>query len=174
MGGAIRVDSEPGRGSTFSFTVRVAPAAADEAASAPVSAVSESGAPASGSLRILLADDNAVNQKLVVRILEKLGHVTTPVSDGRQAVEAARRGEFDLILMDVEMPEMDGFQATALIRAAEGPRRVPIVAMTAHAMAGDRQRCIDAGMDDYLSKPIEREALAAMLARFHPAAEPAR
>jgi len=174
MGGAIRVDSEPGQGSTFSFTVRVAPAAADEAASAPVSAVSESGAPASGSLRILLADDNAVNQKLVVRILEKLGHVTTPVSDGRQAVEAARRGEFDLILMDVEMPEMDGFQATALIRTAEGPRRVPIVAMTAHAMAGDRQRCIDAGMDDYLSKPIEREALAAMLARFHPAAEPAR
>jgi CheY-like chemotaxis protein len=89
------------------------------------------------------------------------------VNDGRQAVEAARAGGFDLILMDVEMPDVDGFEATALIRATERSRqRVPIIAMTAHAMSGDRERCLDAGMDDYLSKPIARNELAAMLAKF--------
>ncbi|MGA2183150.1 MAG: ATP-binding protein [Bryobacteraceae bacterium] len=173
MGGDIRVESKPGEGSTFSFTVHASPVTASAAASVATS----SGSCTAGAepqeprqLRILLADDNAVNQKLVTRVLEKLGHVATVVNDGREAVEAARTGCFDLILMDVEMPEVDGFEATALIRATEySRRRVPIIAMTAHAMSGDRQRCLDAGMDDYLSKPIARNELAAMLTKFVPA-----
>ena len=173
MGGDIRVESKPGEGSTFSFTVRVSPVTESAAASG----VTTPGSCAAGAeqheprqLRILLADDNAVNQKLVTRVLEKFGHVATVVNDGREAVEAARLGCFDLILMDVEMPEVDGFEATALIRATEhSRRRVPIIAMTAHAMSGDRQRCLDAGMDDYLSKPIARNELAAMLTKFVPA-----
>jgi signal transduction histidine kinase/CheY-like chemotaxis protein len=173
MGGDIGVKSKPGEGSTFSFTVRLSPVSQGTAASGATSPCL--GAPGAErqephGLRILLADDNPVSQKLVSRVLDKFGHVATVVNNGREAAEAARTGSFDLVLMDVEMPEVDGFEATALIRAAEhSRRRVPIIAMTAHAMTGDRQRCLDAGMDDYLSKPIARNELAAMLAKFFPA-----
>jgi signal transduction histidine kinase/DNA-binding NarL/FixJ family response regulator len=173
MGGDIGVESQPGKGSTFSFTVRVSPVTCHAEASGALSP----GSFAAGAepqkprtLRILVADDNPVNQKLVSRVLDKFGHAATVVNNGGEAVEAARSGSFDLVLMDVEMPEMDGFEATALIRRAEqSRRRVPIIAMTAHAMSGDRQRCLDAGMDDYLSKPIARNELAAMLTKFFPA-----
>lgn len=173
MGGDIRVESKPGQGSTFYFSVRVS----SVTQSATASSTRSPGLCVSGSvqreprrLRILLADDNPVNQKVVSRVLEKFGHAPTVANNGHEAVEAARTGTFDLVLMDVEMPEMDGFEATALIRAMEHScRGVPIVAMTAHAMSGDRQRCLDAGMDDYLSKPIARNELAAILAKFCPA-----
>jgi signal transduction histidine kinase/CheY-like chemotaxis protein len=173
MGGDIRVESKPGEGSTFSFTVRVSPVSpstAPSGATLPGLGASDGERQEPRGLRILLADDNPVNQKLVNRLLDKCGHVVTVVNNGREAVEAARTEAFDLVLMDVEMPEVDGFEATALIRAMEQPRqRVPIIAMTAHAMSGDRQRCLDAGMDDYLSKPIARDELAAMLTKFFPA-----
>lgn len=117
-------------------------------------------APAS-SLRILLAEDNEVNQRLAMRLLEKNGHRIAVVSNGRQAVAALEKNTFDLVLMDVQMPEMDGLEATTLIRERERGtgRHVPIIAMTACAMKGDRERCLDAGMDSYISKPIEAQEL---------------
>ena len=116
-------------------------------------------------LRILLAEDNAVNQRVVVRLLEKQKHQMTVTNDGAQALAAFDRGTFDLVLMDVQMPEMDGFEATRLIREREAGsgKRTPIVAMTAHAMKGDRERCIAAGMDDYVSKPVQRAELMRVL-----------
>jgi CheY-like chemotaxis protein len=113
-------------------------------------------------LRILLAEDNAVNQQVASRILERRGHAVTVVGDGRAAVTALGDGHtFDLVLMDVQMPEMDGLAATAAVRARErgSGGHVPIVAMTAHAMEGDRERCLAAGMDGYVSKPVEAEGL---------------
>jgi two-component system, sensor histidine kinase and response regulator len=118
-----------------------------------------------GRLQILLAEDNAVNQTLAVRQLEKRGYAVTVAGDGRAAVAALEKQFFDLILMDVQMPEMDGFQATAAIRAKEQPggRRQPIIAMTAHALKGDQDRCIAAGMDGYVSKPIRTADLFAAI-----------
>src|SRR6185295_3976736 len=106
--------------------------------------------------KILLAEDNPVNQKLVMRILEKRGHTVRVAGDGRRAVEAFAAESFDLVLMDVQMPEMDGFEATAVIRGLEHSTggHVPIVALTAHALKGDDERCASAGMDAYLTKPI--------------------
>ncbi|HTJ97612.1 MAG TPA: response regulator, partial [Rhodocyclaceae bacterium] len=113
------------------------------------------------SLDILLAEDNPINQTLALRMLEKLGHHTHVVANGQAAVDAVSRHAYDVILMDVQMPVMGGFEATAAIRELELglDRRTPIVAMTAHAMAGDRERCLAAGMDDYVSKPIQTSAL---------------
>jgi signal transduction histidine kinase/CheY-like chemotaxis protein/ligand-binding sensor domain-containing protein len=112
--------------------------------------------PASASRKILLAEDSPVNRTVAVRLLEKRGHRVSVATNGREAVEAAQREPFDLVLMDVQMPEMDGFEATAMIRQSESGagRHLPIFALTAHAMTGDAQRCRDAGMDGYLAKPI--------------------
>ena len=114
-----------------------------------------------GGLRILLAEDNAVNQEVAQQMLQRRGHSVTIASNGREAVNLVAQSEFDLILMDIQMPEMDGFQATAAIRDLQkkGARRIPIVAMTAHAMKGDRERCLDAGMDGYVSKPVQSKLL---------------
>lgn len=115
-------------------------------------------------LRILLAEDNAVNQELAVRLLEKAGHSVHVVGTGRKAIEACERGEFDLVLMDLQMPEMSGFEATRILREKQGAgRRVPIIAMTAHAMKGDRERCLAAGMDHYVAKPINPKRLFAAI-----------
>jgi CheY-like chemotaxis protein len=112
-------------------------------------------------LRILLAEDSVVNQKLAVALLKKHGHRVTVVGDGKEAVAAARAGDYDLILMDVQMPEMDGLEATREIRRHEVGTNLhtPIVAMTAHALKGDRQKCLESGMDDYLAKPIHAREL---------------
>jgi signal transduction histidine kinase/CheY-like chemotaxis protein len=117
------------------------------------------------SFRILLAEDNPVNQTLAVRLLQKRGHSVTVAADGRAAVEAFEKEQFDLVLMDIQMPGMDGFEATASIREKEKVtgRRIPIVAMTAHALKGDQERCIAAGMDGYVSKPIRTTELFSML-----------
>jgi PAS domain S-box-containing protein len=120
-------------------------------------------------LRILLAEDNAVNQKVACRTLEKLGYRVDITADGRAAVESWKSGRYDLIFMDCQMPVMDGYEATREIRSREiqlGKRRTPIVALTAHAMKGIDQQCVDAGMDAYLSKPIDRIQLEACLERF--------
>ncbi len=112
-------------------------------------------------LQVLLAEDSLVNQKLAVGLLEKHGHTVVVANDGREAVAALETRNFDLVLMDVQMPEMDGFEATAAIRAREQQTgtHIPIIAMTAHAMKGDRERCLEAGMDDYVAKPIRAKQL---------------
>jgi len=119
-------------------------------------------------LRVLLAEDNAINRELAVRLLAKRGHTVVVAENGKQAVAAVESEEFDVVLMDVQMPEMDGFEATAAIRQAEqlNGKHMPIVAMTAHAMKGDRERCLAAGMDAYVSKPIQFEELLEVTESF--------
>jgi CheY-like chemotaxis protein len=147
---------------------------ATEADTAAVAAVGSRGpvpAIATGidpSTRILLAEDNAVNQKLALRLLERMGLAATVVGDGRSAVEAVESGGFDVVLMDVQMPEMDGLEATRQIRARWPDRPVRIIGLTANAMAGDREACLAAGMNDYVSKPIRPDELEAAIARARP------
>ncbi len=170
MGGVIWVESGEGRGSTFSFTSDLpeAPSQARAPAAAPAPAAREV-----RPLRILLAEDSKVNQLVMTYFLESAGHRVQAVETGRQALDALRRERFDLVFMDVQMPVMDGLEATRLIRQGGGlPADVPIVALTAYAMEGDRERFLAAGMDDYLSKPVELDQvqakLQALLARKTP------
>jgi len=127
---------------------------------------------------VLLAEDNPVNAKLATRLLDKLGCRVTWAEDGDAAVAAWSRDSFDLVLMDVQMPGTDGFQATARLRAAEaagGRPRTPVIALTAHALDGYRDKCLAAGMDDYLTKPLKAAELEAMVARWRePAPVPVR
>jgi CheY-like chemotaxis protein len=122
---------------------------------------------ADSPLRILLAEDNAVNQKVAVAMLSRLGHHVVVAPDGQAAIDAYRREVFDIILMDVQMPVVSGYDATRAIRAIErtAGTRVPIIAMTARAMKGDRETCLEAGMDDYLSKPIHRQLVVEVIRR---------
>jgi CheY-like chemotaxis protein len=117
---------------------------------------------------VLLAEDNLVNQTLAMRILERLGHEVQIVNNGKEALRQAQAKEFDLILMDVQMPEMDGLEATTAIRDAEAGtgKHIPIVAMTAHAMKGDREKCLSAGMDGYLSKPVRIDELKQVMSEI--------
>jgi CheY-like chemotaxis protein len=127
---------------------------------------------AARQLRVLVAEDNAVNRKLAEHLLQKRGHTPVMVTNGREAVEALAESPFDLVLMDLQMPEMDGFEATAAIRLREKTAggRIPIVALTAHAMEGDRQRCLDADMDGYVSKPVKAVELFEVIDRVMAAA----
>ena len=152
------------RGRLLAVLARAWGLAATEGDSARAMPDLSAGEPAQ-SLRILVAEDNLVNQKLAMRLLEKRGHLVTIAGNGKEAVAAFEKGFFDLILMDVQMPEMDGFAATAAIRALENKsgRRTPIIALTAHAMKGYKEQCLAAGMDGYCTKPIKQEELFALM-----------
>ena len=145
---------------------RIAAGGQDDAARSPAiqGAPAQEGRP----LRVLVAEDTPFNQKFILRLLERWGHTAVLAPDGRQAVDAFAEGGFDVVLMDVQMPEMDGLEAAAAIRELEAAHggRTPIVAMTAHAIKGDREKCLAAGMNDYLAKPIKREAVFDMLRRW--------
>ncbi|HEY0703454.1 MAG TPA: ATP-binding protein [Candidatus Acidoferrales bacterium] len=174
--GRIWLESIPGTGSTFHVCLPFKLFEAQEDAAVPGAGSEEP----SALWKILLAEDNLVNQKLAARMLEKRGHTVQVVGDGRQAFEILGARSFDLVLMDMQMPELGGVEATLLIRAREKATggHVPIIALTASAMAGDREHCINAGMDDYVSKPIQiKELLAAMkrvMAKAAGGAEPAK
>jgi CheY-like chemotaxis protein len=178
MNGSIWVDSDIGKGSTFHFTAcfRVAedPTAdfildssvRDKVAGAPTHTQTDAAIVKNGkNIQVLLVEDNIVNQKIAARVLERQGHKVILAGDGREAVAALDRARFDIILMDIQMPEMNGFEATAAIRERErrSGDHVPIIAMTAHAMKGDRELCLQAGMDAYLSKPIRAEELTNLI-----------
>jgi CheY-like chemotaxis protein/HPt (histidine-containing phosphotransfer) domain-containing protein len=177
MGGLIAAESRSGEGSCFRFSIRLptAPAEAISADATPAAPVVVS-APAavSGALHILLAEDDTTNQMVTAAMLHRLGHAVDVVETGLAAVAALRAGQFDVILMDMMMPEMDGLAATRAIRTLAGPAsRVRVIALTANALPEEEQRCRAAGMDDFLSKPVRLAALEAKLAGLTATAAPA-
>ncbi len=161
MGGRIWVESEEGKGSTFLVETRMA-------VGAPIATVAEAAAPTIPlvrPLRVLVAEDDPTSQILIRRLLERLGHDVELVSNGRVVADRVLQDRFDAVLLDMQMPEMDGYTAAGLIRRMEGPlgRHTHLIALTASAMEGDRERCLAAGMDDYLSKPVNTAALRGAL-----------
>jgi PAS domain S-box-containing protein len=179
LGGQIWVESEVGRGSRFHFTV-VLPVDA-QAESASEAGAGSGNKPPEGMhplrgarLRVLLGEDNPVNREVAEATLKRLGHSVECAANGREILAALEEDQFDLVLMDLQMPDVDGFEATTAIRRKEQAtgRRTPIIALTAHALADDRERCLAAGMDDYLAKPLCRQDLVAALARWRPDLRP--
>jgi PAS domain S-box-containing protein len=171
MGGRIWVESLVGKGSEFHFTVVIgigespSPSSTSRGSESLAQLANAASVDSEGgqsrNYRVLLVEDNVINQRLALRLLEKQGHFVTMAADGKTALAALTSGTYDVVLMDVQMPNMDGLEATALIRTMEREtgRRVPIIAMTAHAMPSDRERCFVAGMDAYLSKPVDAREL---------------
>jgi len=160
MGGEIEVESAAGVGSVFSFVVTL-PVGVEPHASSPVTP----GLPGLSG-RLLVVEDDRVNQRVIELLLKNLGLSSEIVGDGASAVEAARVGSWDAVLMDCQMSGMDGFEATRRIREILRGRRLPIIALTANAMEGDRKKCLDAGMDDFIAKPVRKADLRACLEKW--------
>jgi CheY-like chemotaxis protein len=167
MGGHLRLESQPGHGSAFSFSIR---AEAAKLMPAEVGAPAMGGQPADlPALKIIVTDDNAVNRKVALSLLKRLGCMADSAANGKDLLERLRGSDYDVVFMDVQMPEMDGLEATRHIRAQLPSGRQPrIVAMTAAAFPEDRACCLEAGMDDYVAKPVSMDDLAAVLRRARP------
>jgi CheY-like chemotaxis protein/nitrogen-specific signal transduction histidine kinase len=176
MDGTIELSSEEGRGSRFSFTARFGCPPASEIPAVPAPCVVAAPAPSAGDMagaRVLLVEDNPVNLEVAMALLEDSGCEVVTATNGLEALDSYARGRYEVIFMDCQMPEMDGFEAAAEIRRREtgSDRRVPIIALTANAIEGDREQCLAAGMDDYLPKPFTAEQMRAALAAWlHPTA----
>ena len=168
MGGEIGVDSRPGAGSTFWFTCRLGEAGAQESLPRhdPQADLVEQLREDLAGTRILLAEDDALNREVALEFLEQLSATVHLAGDGRQAVDLARCNDYDIVLMDMNMPRMNGIDATVAIRAIPGRERLPVLAMTANAFDGDRQRCLAAGMNDILVKPVGRDQLLMAIAHW--------
>ena len=170
MGGDLTVTSVLGSGSAFTLSVPLSIAPEDDVLTGPD--VTDMRSPSPGPvLRLLLVEDNPINQVLAKALLEQTGHTVVTAADGREGLAQWQRGGIDAILMDVQMPVLDGLSATRALREIErqqGRERTPIIAMTANAMSGDREQCLAAGMDDYIAKPFSRIELWAALARIQP------
>lgn len=168
MGGEIAVESQTGKGTTFRYTTLVLPTIQREQVQPVVTAASKPSSKAVSLKRILVADDNEINQMVACKFLQKLGFEVEIARNGREAVEAASRTSYDAILMDCEMPEMDGYDATRAIRQRETGhnRHIPVIALTGHASVDDERVCVDAGMDAVLTKPVTLPALRGTLDRI--------
>ena len=171
-GGRIWVESEVGRGSAFHVELPMAAAGPLETAEAEVS---EAAVPSNGGqempAHILVVEDNPVNQQVVAALLGRRGYRTSAVNNGREALVALETGTFDLVLMDVQMPELDGLETTRLIRQNKRWLTLPIVGLTARATAGDRERCIEAGMNEHVAKPVRLAALLGIVRKYAAAAD---
>jgi len=166
LGGRLELESELGKGSCFRCWLPLEPAQQ----STPVDASPPVPLPGAGGLKILVCEDNPLNQRIMVLLLQEQGHQVTLADDGTQGLKAWEAGEFDLILMDLQMPNLGGVDATREIRRRGG--NLPIVALTARAVEGDRQTCLAAGMDDYLTKPVRSDVLREVLERWSPTDKP--
>jgi two-component system, sensor histidine kinase len=167
QGGTIRVESELGKGSKFTVEIPFDVIARETAAAAPAVRQVAAAAPASGNARLLLVEDNAINQRVVLAMLRKKGYTLDVANNGQEALEQMEANEpYDLILMDVQMPVLDGLETTRAIRADGRWNDLPIIAMTAHAMTGDKERCLSAGMDAYLTKPLKAPQLIDTIEKF--------
>jgi CheY-like chemotaxis protein len=173
MGGEIGVHSEPGRGSCFHFTARFGVPAADAAAPAPDRVQAAPAAPARPlqGARVLLVEDNPINQELARELLSRVGVLVSVAADGQEALDAVVPGRFDAVLMDCQMPVLDGYAATRALRRRPQGEALPVIAMTANAMAGDREKVLAAGMNDHIAKPIRAAELYATLERWLPPAQ---
>ncbi|MBV8894950.1 MAG: response regulator [Acidobacteriaceae bacterium] len=176
MGGAIGVESTPGRGSRFWFTVKLPISRSRDSSMQGLGALHDAVSNADNSIptrgHVLVAEDNAINQRVAAILLTKLGYTPDLASDGKQALEKMQQRDYDIVLMDCQMPIMDGFEAAAAIRALpNGRSRVPIIAVTANVLAGQREKCLESGMNDYIPKPISRDVLENAIQKFLSARE---